>query len=212
MWFMQKQRLNIQIDMKIKLIVLLLLTLFSIKMSSQEILEFKNCFGERVMQDYLAGYKNQQTSLKNTNFWFEDTDIRHMATSYLNSYADSITTDTIFFIHVKSAWGDDALEIIPGDTLFGIRLIGYQLFDAYKTPFLNLYSEIYRDDLCKWDTAHISKPTENAVFDGPHYFLVRLIYNQGLLISTEFCHHGSKLEYYCLWYDQEKLLRIGTKQ
>ena len=55
-----QQRPSNPIDMKIKFKMLLLLTLFVIKMSAQEMPGTANCFGERVIQDYLSFYENQQ--------------------------------------------------------------------------------------------------------------------------------------------------------
>ena len=214
-----QQRPSNPIDMKIKLKMLLLLTLFVIKMSAQEMPGTANCFGERVIQDYLSFYENQQKARPQLysamHLWFEDSDTRHMAINYINLCADSTTTDTIFFIHIKSAWGEvHSLEIVPGDTLFGLDVKwlddGYRSFEAYKTPFLNEYSKTYWEDLCKWDTAHISSQptTECIVLDGPYYFLVRLIYQNGLLVSAEFCHHESKCEYGVLRSDMKKYVDL----
>ena len=205
--------------MKIKFKILLLLTLFVIKMSAQEMPGTANCFGERVIQDYLSFYENQQKARPQLysamHLWFEDSDTRHMTINYINLCADSTTIDTIFFIHVKSAWGEvHSLDIVPGDTLFGLNVRwldgGYRSFEAYKTPFLNEYSKTYWEDLCKWDTAHISsRPTaECIVLDGPYYYLGRLIYQNGFLVSAEFCHHGSKCEYGILWHDMEKYVDL----
>ncbi|MBO4689537.1 MAG: hypothetical protein J5621_01550 [Paludibacteraceae bacterium] len=205
--------------MKIKLNILLLLTLFAINIPAQEMPGTANCFGERVIQDYLSFYENQQKEgpklYSAMHLWFEDSDTRHMTVNYINLYNDSTTTDTIFFIHVKSAWGEvHSLEIVPGDTLLGLNVKwldgGYRSFEAYITPFLNEYSKTYWEDLCKWDTAHISSQltTECVVLDGPYYYLVRLIYQNGFLLSAEFCHHGSKCEYEVLWHDMEKYVDL----
>lgn len=207
--------------MKTKLMIFLLLTSFVTDLTAQEMPGTANCFGERVIQDYLSYYETTQRTypkqyhFPDTHFWFEDSDTRHMAINYINLCADSTTTDTIFFIHIKSAWGEvHSLEIVPGDTLFGLDVKwldgGYRSFEAYKTPFLNEYSKTYWEDLCKWDTAHISsKPTtECIVLDGPYYFLVRLIYQNGLLVSVEFCHHDSKCEYGVLRSDMKKYVDL----
>lgn len=203
-----------------KLIILFSLTSLTIRMSPQETPRAANCFGERVIQDYLSFYKTQQTANQKlfsaTHLWFDDTDTHQMAASFLNFHADSINGDTIFFIHERCvAWGEtNSLEIISGDTLFGLMVKwlegGYRSFEAYKTPFLNVYSKTYWEDICKWDTTHISKPTEYVVLDGSHFYLVRLIYHYGQLISTEFCHHGYKYEYINVeWHDSEKDVRLS---
>ena len=204
--------------MKIKLIILFSITLFAIKMSAHEMPEMVNGFGEKVIQDYLSFYETKQKKYpilySAVHLWFEDTDTRRMAASFLNSYADSIDPDTIFFIHTSChGWRDShLLDIIPEDTVFGLCVKwlegGYRSFEADITPFLNEYSKAYWDDLCKWDTVHISKPIDHVVLDGCHYYLVRLIYHNGLLTSAEFCHHEDKFEYHCLWFDPKKVVRV----
>lgn len=199
--------------MKVKLIILLLLASYVTDLASQERLTPAVGFGERVIQDYLSYYETQQKEYpelySDTHLWFEDADTRHIAADFINSHADSMTTDTIFFIHGRNiAWVvANYLEIIPGDTLFGLSVKwldgGFRSFEAYKTPFLNSFSKTYWEDLCKWNTAHISKPSKYVVNDGPHYYVVRLIYHNGLLVSTEYCHHESKAEYDVEWYHPE---------
>ena len=189
-------------------------------MSAQEMPGTANCFGKRVIQDYLSFYEDQQKARPKlysaVHFCFEDYDTRQMAAGFINSYADSINVDTIFFFHESNtAWGEhNYFYIVPGDTLFWLiekRLVGgSRFFEAYKTPFVNVYSKTYWEDLCKWDTAHISsQPTrEDVVCDGSYYDLVRLIYHNGLLISTEFCHHDDKIKYGALWYDRGKDISV----
>ena len=195
------------ISMKIKLMILLLLTLFAINMSAQEMPGTANRFGKRVIQDYLSFCENQQKArtkyFPTMHLWFEDYDTRQMAAGFINSHSDSINADTIFFIHKRN----NSLYIVPGDTIFLLlerRLEGDARFlEAYKTPFLNVYSKIYWDDLCTWDTTHISaKPTaEDVVCGGSYYYLVRLIYHNGLLTSAESCHHDDKARYEAFWDD-----------
>ncbi|MBO4689555.1 MAG: hypothetical protein J5621_01640 [Paludibacteraceae bacterium] len=198
--------------MKIKLKILLLLTLFAINMSAQEIPKTANRFGNRVIQDYLSFCENLQKArpkyYPTMHLWFEDYDTRQMAAGFINSHADLINADTIFFIE-----SHNSLYIVPGDTLFWLlerRLEGDARFlEAYKTPFLNVYSKIYWEDLCTWDTAHISaQPSiEDVVCGGSHYYVVRLIYHNGLLTSAEFCHHDDKSKYGTL-YDWGKDISI----
>lgn len=193
--------------------IFLLLASFATDMASQKKTTPAANFGERVIQDYLSFYETQQKAYPKLysamRLWFEDSDTRQMTASFLNSYADSINADTIFFIHGRNiAWVEtNWLEIVPGDTLFGLNVKwldgGYRSFEAYKTPFLNVFNKTYWEDLCKWNTAHISKPSKYVVNDGPHYYIVRLIYHNGLLASTEFSHHESKTEYDVEWYHPE---------
>ena len=204
--------------MKTKLVILLLLASFVTDLTSQEKITPAVNFGERVIQDYLSFYKTQQKAYPKlyaaVHLWFEDSDTRQMTSSFLDSQADSINVDTIFFIHGRNiAWAEtNWLEIIPSDTLFGLNVKcldgGYRSFEVYKTPFLNAFSKTYWEDLCEWDTAHISKPSKYVVNDGPHYHVVRLIYSNGLLVSTEFCHHESKTEYDAEWYRPELDIKI----
>ena len=199
--------------MKVKLIILLLLASYVTDLASQEKTTSAVDFGERVIRDYLSFYETQQKAYPQLysamHLWFEDSDTRQMAVGFLNSYVDSINADTIFFIHGRNiAWVvTNWLEIVPCDTLFRLSVKwldgGFRSFEAYKTPFLNSFSKTYWEDLCKWNTAHISKPSKYVVNDGPHYYVVRLIYHNGLLVSTEFCHHESKAEYDVEWYHPE---------
>lgn len=202
----------------ILLLIACLVIIPSQAQTPQERLITANCLGERVIQDYLSFYETQQKAYPilyyDTHLWFEDSDTRQMAADYINSHVDSVTTDTIFFIHRRcQGWGEtNYLEIVPGDTVFGLRVKwldgGYRSFEADKTPFLNVYSKTYWEDLCKWDTAHISKPIEYVVNDGCYYYLVRLIYHNGLLVSAEYCDHDDKIEYDGLWYDPKKDVRV----
>lgn len=191
-------------NMKARLIIFLLIALCITKLASQEQSATSIDFGGRVIQDYLfrAPY---------TRFFFEDLDTHQMAAGFLNSYADSITTDTIFFIRQTGVWCN-TLKVIPGDTLFGLDLRwregGYRTYEAYKTPFLNLFSKTYWEDLCQWDTAHISKPIDYIVNDGINFFVVRLIYHSGQLFSVDSCFHEIKLEYDVEWYHPEKVIYI----
>ncbi len=114
--------------MKVKLIILLLLASYVTDLASQEKTTSAVGFGERVIQDYLSYYETQQKEYpelySDTHLWFEDADTRHIAADFINSHADSMTTDTIFFIHGRNiAWVvTNYLEIIPGDTLCGLSV------------------------------------------------------------------------------------------
>lgn len=202
--------------MKTKLISLLLFTLFAIKMSAQEKSGTAVCFGERVIDDYLSYYKTQQKEYPDlyqaTHLWFEDSDTRQMIAGILNTHADSLTTDTIFFIcEWGSVTGDSYLNVTSGDTLFMLKklwLDGYPMFAAYKTPFFNEYSKVYWEDLCKWDTVNISKPSRIVTSGGVHSYIGRLIYRSGQLLSVEFCDHGPKAEYGSDWCQLELYIKL----
>lgn len=213
-----QQRPNNQIDMKIKLLILFSLTLFVIKMSAQEMPGTANCFGERVIQDYLSYYETTQRTypkqyhFPDTHFWFEDSDTRQMIASILNTHTDSLTTDTIFFICERgSVVGDNYLNVTSGDTLFMLKelwLDGYRTFEAYKTPFLNEFSKTYWEDLCEWDTVNITKPSKVITCGGAHSYIERLIYHSGQLLSVDFCIHGPKAEYDSDWRQLELYIKI----
>lgn len=195
-----KQYPNNPIDMKIKLIILLSFILFAIKTPAQERSVCANCFGERVIEDYLSFYENQQIKTPNTRFWFEDSDTRQMAASFINSYADSINADTIFFIREWLYVG--ALSIVPGDTFLFLTTTvrdSVLMYEVGKLPFNNAYSNEYRDDLRAWDINKLSGPStfKYVVCGGERTMsdIVRLIYYNGKLVSADFCRHGYKGEY-----------------
>ena len=193
--------------MRIRQIILSLLTLFAINMYSQERIGTENCFGERVIQDYLSCFGDWPEMHRDSHLMFADSDTRQMAASFLNTYADSTTTDTIFFILVRNLWftRSNMINIIPGDTLFHAELKGRGTFEAFRTPFLNMYGKTYWEDLCTWDKAHISEPSKDIILDGCYYYITRLIYHKGQLQSADFCGNGNKLEYEPEWFDPDKL-------
>lgn len=200
--------------MKTRLMIFLLSISFVTNLTAQEKSMLAVDFGERVIQDYLSYYDTLQKTYLNqnhypdTHFWFEDFDTRQMVACFLNTNADSLTNDTIFFIIEKgTVIRDSYLNVISGDTVFELQTHcldgGYQSFKAYKTPFLNAFSKTYWADLCEWNTTHISQPSEVVTCGGVHSYIVRLIYRSGQLISVEFCHHASKAEYDVEWYQPE---------
>jgi len=200
--------------MRTKLMILFLLVSFVTNLASQGKPAIEISFGERVIRDYLSYYETQQktypTYYPYSHFWFEDSDTRQMVAGFLNTHADSLTNDTIFFIIQKSIVISDnyqsSLNITSGDTLFWLQiqwLDGCRTFVAHKTPFLNVFSEAYWEDLCVWDTVQISKPSKIITCGGAHSFIVRLIYHNGLLASAEFCDHRPKAEYDAEWYHPE---------
>ena len=146
-----------------------------------------------------------------THFWFEDTDTRQMAASFINFHTDSSASDTLFFIRAKSVWSD-ILECVAGDTVFHLEVCwlkgGYRSFKVDKTPFLNSYSTTYWEKLYTWDTTHLSQPDKYVVSDGSHYYIVRLIYRNRSLLSADFCHHDTKAEYDVNLYDPEKVITL----
>lgn len=200
--------------MRLKRTILLLVTLVAINMSSQ-IPEPANCFGERVIHDFESFYETQQQvcpgCYPETHFWFEDTDTRQMAASFINFHTDSSASDTLFFIRAKSVWSD-ILECVAGDTVFHLEVCwlkgGYWSFKVDKTPFLNSYSTTYWEKLYTWDTTHLSQPDKYVVSDGSHYYIVRLIYRNRSLLSADFCHHDTKDEYDVNGYDSEKVITL----
>lgn len=201
--------------MRLKRTILLLVTSVAINMSSQ-IPEPANCFGERVIQDFVSFYETQQQvcpgCYPDTHFWFEDTDTRQMAASFINFHTDSSASDTLFFIRAKSVWSD-ILECVAGDTVFHLEVCwlkgGYRSFKVDKTPFLNSYSTTYWEKLYTWDTTHLlSQPDKYVVSDGSHYYIVRLIYRNRSLLSADFCHHDTKAEYDVNGYDSEKVITL----
>ena len=200
--------------MRLKRTILLLVTSVVINMSSQ-IPEPANCFGGRVIQDFVSFYETQQQvcpgCYPDTHFWFEDTDTRQMAASFINFHTDSSASDTLFFIRAKSVWSD-ILECIAGDTVFHLEVCwlkgGYRSFKVDKTPFLNSYSTTYWEKLYTWDTTHLSQPDKYVVSDGSHYYIVRLIYRNRSLLSADFCHHDTKDEYDVNGYDSEKVITL----
>ena len=196
-------------NMKSKQGILFLLIFFATNIYSQERIVAENkCFGERVIQDYLSRYGSPQEEHRSPNMWFEDSDTRQMAANFLNSYADSINTDTIFFIHESWAWGC-SMKILPGDTLFYLNYIwrngDFPTFEAFRTPFLNIFDKTYWEDLCTWDTAHISKPSDEITLGGTYHYVARLIYHNGLMQSAETCRHEDKYKYFGKWFSPEKL-------
>lgn len=200
--------------MRLKRTILLLVTSVAINMSSQ-IPEPANCFGERVIQDFVSFYETQQQvcpgCYPDTHFWFEDIDTRQMAASFINFHTDSSASDTLFFIRAKSVWSD-ILECVAGDTVFHLEVCwlkgGYRSFKVDKTPFLNSYSTTYWEKLYTWDTTHLSQPDKYVVSDGFHYYIVRLIYRNRSLLSADFCHHDTKAEYDVNLYDPEKVITL----
>lgn len=204
--------------MKTKLMIFLLLTSFVTDLTAQEESTPAVDFGERVIQDYLSYYETTQRTypkqchFPDTHFWFEDSDTRQMIASILNTHADSLTTDTIFFIcEWGSVTGDNYLNVTSGDTLFMLKelwLDGYRTFEAYKTPFLNEFSKTYWEDLCEWDTVNISKPSKIVTCGGVLSYIERLIYHSGQLLSVDFCNHGPKAEYGSDWCQLELYIKI----
>ena len=193
--------------MNIKLILLLSLTLLAINIPAQEMPGTSDCFGERVIQDYLSFYEIQQIKVPNTRFWFEDSDTRRMVVDYINSYADSINADTLFFI--REALYVGSLDVIPGDTLLFLTTTirdSLIVFEVGKLAFDKEYSREYREDLRAWNISKLSGPSTFKYVicgGGGASYIVRLIYCKGLLVSADFCQHGFKGEYLSIDVVQE---------
>lgn len=205
--------------MRIKQILLLLLTLFVTNLSAQEKSMLTVDFGERVIQDYLSYYgtlqKKSKHYLPDTHFWFEDADTRQLVGGFLHSHIDSLATDTLFIICEEGAVTSNSyLNVTSGDTLLWLQTRWLEdcsrSFEAFKTPFLNAYSITYWEDLCKWDTTHISNPSKVVTCGGVHSYIVRMIYSDGQLISTGFCHHEPKAEYDVEWYHPEWVINLTS--
>lgn len=154
----------------------------------------KNSFGgwgHGVLQDYRQGKRG----LAFDDF-YNDKDTYNMMCNFLDKHHTGDANDTLFFIYSWNYPYSDSFEILYADTLWQCnygKIEKCQTFVVKEGAIECIYGQEYINILQKWDTTVLSGISDDTD-DGAMYFLTRMIYSGGELISCESCSHYSFLE------------------
>lgn len=128
---------------------------------------------------------------------YRNREARKLMTEFLDSRRESALPDTLYLVFASSIDQASSLFIIRNDSmLIGKETHGTNekiILSMYSLPTPDVFSMQYIDILLAWDTTFLQNK-QVGMFDAPHYYVYRYIYESAESFSVDYCEHECFLE------------------